>query len=206
MTTPISLQTARALGAHLAERHGATVVEPSDTISLGMRSLLTVLARVSPVIQSVVDELEVRARSVSVTIPTPAGVVIVLSEVAVADPTRYAVTVCHEIQHAKQLEDSGYVQGAVDYVASPELRARAEADAYSVGLYVAHLLSGITPSDEAVRSLSGDLYHLAPDEVELARGVIASHVETIRGGVCPPLSIALEARDWLQEHAPECLV
>ena len=71
MTTPISLQAARALGAHLAERHGATVVEPSDTISLGMRSLLAILARVSPVIESVVDELEVRARSVSVTIPSP---------------------------------------------------------------------------------------------------------------------------------------
>jgi len=201
----ITLEQARALGAHLADRHGATVVEPTDTISVGARALLTVLAHLSPVLQDVADEIEFRARSVSVTLPSPAGAIVVLSESAVADPVRYASTVCHEMQHAQQLDEAGAIQGSIDYVVSAELRARAEADAYAAGVYVCFLLTGIAPSIEALMSLSSDLYHLAPEEVDLARGIIASHLATIRGGICPPIQAALEAMTWLRLNAPDSI-
>lgn len=203
----ITLDVAQALGAHLATLHQTRVVTPDDAIAIGARAMLSALAQVSPVLTSVVDELELRASHVSVTIPTPAGTVIILSPAAVADPTRYAATVAHEHQHAVQLAAGGAVRTSIDYVASPELRARAEADAYAVGLFVAFLLSGTLPTaDEALTSLSGGTYHLAPEEVELARGVLASHLATMGGGFCPPLTVAVEVLAWLRAEHPALVV
>ena len=202
----LTLPIAQALGAHLAAKHGAHVVTPDEAPARAARALLAALARVAPVLSDLAAELEVRANRVSVTVPTPAGPVIVLSPAAVADPLRYAATVAHEMQHAQQLDAGGAVRTSIDYVASPELRARAEADAYAVGLFVRHVLTGSLPrADDAVASLSSDTYHLAPDEVALGRGVLESHLTTMAAGLCPPLTIAVDVLAWLRAEHPELI-
>ncbi len=203
----LSMPQAHALGAHLAGLHRTTIVEPDDAPARVARAILSALGHGVPALASLVADLEVRASRVSVTLPTPGGSLVILSPAAVADPLRYAVTVAHELVHADQRDAAGAVQVAADYLAAPELRARAEADAYSVGLWVAYLLTGVMPTvDAAVTSLASDTYHLAPDEVELGRGVLLSHVETIAQGLAPPLRVAVEALAWLRANAPEAIV
>ena len=203
----LSMPQAHALGAHLAGLHRTTIVEPDDAPARVARAILSALGHGVPALASLVADLEVRASRVSVTLPTPGGSLVILSPAAVADPLRYAVTVAHELVHADQRDAAGAVQVAADYLAAPELRARAEADAYSVGLWVAYLLTGVMPTvDAAVASLASDTYHLAPDEVELGRGVLLSHVETIAQGLEPPLRVAVEALAWLRANAPASIV
>ena len=203
----LTLTQAHALGAHLAGLHRTTIVEPDDAPARVARAILSALGRGVPALASLVADLEVRASRVSVALPTPGGSLVILSPAAVADPLRYAVTVAHELVHAEQRDAAGAVQVAADYLAAPELRARAEADAYAVGLWVAYLLTGVLPTvDAAVQALSSDTYHLAPDEVELGRGVLLSHVETIAQGLAPPLRVAVEVLAWLRANAPEAIV
>ena len=203
----LTLDVSEALAAHLSAKHGAIVVAPDDAPAIAARAILAALGRAVPALSDLVAQLEVRASRVSVTVPTPAGTVIVLSPAAVADPLRYAMTVAHEFQHDQQLDAGGAVRTSIDYLAAPELRARAEADAYAVGMWVAYLLTGVLPTvDDAVASLSSDTYHLAPDEVELGRGVLLSHVETMTQGLAPPLEVAVEVLAWLRAHAPEAIV
>ena len=203
----LTLTQAHALGAHLAGLHRTTIVEPDDAPARVARAILSALGHGVPALASLVADLEVRASRVSVALPTPGGSLVVLSPAAVADPLRYAVTVAHELVHAEQRDAAGAVQVAADYLAAPELRARAEADAYACGLWVAYLLTGVLPTvDAAVQALSSDTYHLAPDEVELGRGVLLSHVETIAQGLAPPLRVAVEVLAWLRANAPEAIV
>jgi hypothetical protein len=203
----LSMPQAHALGAHLAGLHRTTIVEPDDAPARVARAILSALGHGVPALASLVAGLEVRASRVSLTLPTPGGSLVILSPAAVVDPLRYAVTVAHELVHAEQRDAAGAVQVAADYLAAPELRARAEADAYAVGLFVAYLLTGVLPAiDDAVASLSSDTYHLAPDEVELGRGVLLSHVETIAQGLAPPLRVAVEALAWLRANAPASIV
>ena len=202
----LTLDVSKALGAHLASLHGAHVVTPDDAPAIAARAMLSAIARAVPALAGLAAELEVRANRVSVTVPTPAGTVIILSPAAVADPLRYACTVAHEMQHAQQLSAGGAVRTSIDYVASPELRARAEADAYAVGLFVGYLLTGMLPTlDGALASLSSDTYHLAPEEVTLGAGVLASHVATMGAGLAPPLTVAVEVLAWLRAEHPELI-
>lgn len=202
----ISHDLARALGAHLAALHGATIVAPDEAPAVAARAILAALARAVPALSGLVAELETRAARVSVTVPTPAGTVVILSPAAVADPVRYACTVAHEMQHDVQIDQGGAVRTSIDYVASPELRARAEADAYAVGLWVAYLLTGVLPTlDAAIASLSSDTYHLAADEVALGRGVLESHLATMTAGLCPPLTVAVDVLAWLRAGHQELI-
>ena len=198
---PLTTDQARAFADHLAGLHRATIVAPTDPAAVGARAIIAALAHLSPALDQIAADLETHLERVSICIPTPGGSLILLSPSAVADPVRYAMTAAHECQHAAQREALGFGQVIIDYVASPELRARAEADAYSVGLYVAYLLTGVLPTvDAAVASLASDTYHLAPDEVDLGRGVLQSHVETIAQGLAPPLRVAVEALAWIQAN------
>lgn len=201
----LTLDISQALSAHLAALHGAHVVTPDEAPARAARALLSALARAVPALSDLVAELEVRADRVSVTAPTPAGPVIILSPSAVADPERYAATVAHEMQHAVQLHGQAVAQ-SIDYVASPELRARAEADAYAVGLWVHHLLTAQLPTAEmAIASLSSDTYHLAAEEVTLGAGVLASHLATMAAGGVPPLTVAVEVLAWLRAEHPDLI-
>jgi hypothetical protein len=46
-------------------------------------------------------------------------------------------------------------------------------------------------------SLASATYHLAPEDIELARGVVESHLETMAAGLPPPIAVAVEAHAWL---------
>ena len=194
----LTSESARAFADHLASLHRATIVAPTDPAAVGARAIVSALAHLSPALDEIAADLETHLERVSVTIPTPGGSLILLSPSAVADPTRYAMTAAHECQHAAQREALGFGQVIIDYIGSPELRARAEADAYSVGLYVGFLLTGILPlASEAMASLASATYHLAPDDIELARGVVESHLESMAAGLPPPIAVAVEAHAWL---------
>ena len=196
----VTTEEARAFAAHLAALHRATIVAPTDPAAVGARAILSALAHLSPALDEIAMDLGMRLERVSVTIPTPTGSLILLSPSAVADPMRYATTAAHECQHAAQREALGWGQVVIDYVGSPELRARAEADAYCVGLYVGFLLTGILPlASEAMASLASATYHLAPEDIELARGVVESHLETMAAGLPPPITVAVEAHAWLSQ-------
>lgn len=196
----LTTEQARGFADHLAGLHRATIVAPSDPAAVGARAIIAALAHLSPALDEIAADLETHLERVSVTIPTPMGSLILLSPSAVADPTRYALTAAHECQHAAQREALGWGQTIIDYVGSPELRARAEADAYSVGLYVGFLLTGVLPlASEAMDSLAGSTYHLAPEEIELARGVVESHLESMAAGLPPPIAVAVEAHAWLSQ-------
>ena len=196
----LTTEQARAFATHLASLHRATIVAPTDPAAVGARAIVSTLAHLSPVLDSLAADLETHLESVSVTIPTPYGSLVLLSPSAVADPTRYAITAAHECQHAAQREALGWGQVIIDYVGSPELRARAEADAYACGLYVGYLLTGILPlASEAMDSLASATYHLAPEDIELARGVVESHLESMAAGLPPPIAVAVEAHAWLSQ-------
>ena len=194
----LTAENARAFADHLAGLHRATIVAPSDPAAVGARAILSALAHLSPALDEIASDLETHLERVSITIPTPTGSLILLSPSAVSNPALYAMTAAHECQHAAQREALGWGQVVIDYIGSPELRARAEADAYSVGLYVGYLLTGILPlASEAMTSLASVTYHLAPDDIELARGVVESHLESMAAGLPPPIAVAVEAHAWL---------
>lgn len=195
----ITLDQSRALGAHLAARHGGATVLTHD--SPGVALLLAgmrYLSHLSPIVGAVAPDLS----RVSVTLPIPGvGTMIVLSPAAVADPVSYAETIAHECCHSHQAAAVGAFQSDVDYLGSGELRATREAQAYVVGLWVRYLLTGVLPTvEDAMASLASGLYHLAPEEVTLARGIVTSGIETIRGGACPPYHVAVDALAWITEH------
>jgi hypothetical protein len=194
----LTTESARAFADHLAGLHRATIVAPTDPAAVGARAILAVLAHLSPALDALAADLETHLERVSITLATPTGSLILLSPSAVADPMLYAMTAAHECQHAAQRESLGFGQVIIDYIGSPELRARAEADAYSVGLYVGFILTGILPlASEAMSSLASATYHLAPEDIELARGVVESHLETMAAGLPPPIAVAVEAHAWL---------
>ena len=191
----------------LAKIHLTHVMVPTDASAVIARGLLSTLGHLVPApLSSLVESLEASAERVSTTFPTPFGVVIVLSQGAVADPVEYAATIAHEHQHAAQIHARGGIGAAVDYLGSGELRARAEADAYAVGVCVRWLLTGQLPTlDQALAPEASGLYHLDTGEIGLARGVLASHLETMHAGLLPPLSVAREAHAWLAKVHPEAL-
>jgi len=201
----ITLDQSRALGAHLAAGHGGASIYTHDSpvvaLLLGTQRYVT---RLAPIVGAVAPDLS----RVSVTLPLPGvGTVIVLSPDAVATPEAYAETVAHEVTHAHQAAAVGALQSDVDYLGSGELRATREAQAYVVGLWVRYLLTGTLPSvEDAMASLASGLYHLAPEEVALARAIVTSGIETMRGNACPAYAVAVDAWGWLSAHAPEAIV
>lgn len=202
----LSHDQAIALGTHLGGLYGATVLthdSPGVVLALGLFDAATALV---PAVAPVVTALRAPLDRVSLTFPAPAGTVVVLSPAAVATPESYAEVVAHECEHARQIAQVGGTQTAVDYLGSGELRATREAQAYVVGLWVRFLVTGELPTVEsAMSSLTSGLYHLDAEDIELARGVVTSGVETIREGSCPPYEVAAVALLWLRVHAADVL-
>ena len=194
------------LSAYLSERHATHVIGPTDPGAVVAQGVMGILLRLVPAAAPVINLIESANERISTTFPTPLGTFIVLSQAAVATPLEHASTVAHEHQHAVQIHARGGVGAAIDYLGSGELRARAEADAYAVGLAVRWFLLGAVPTDDdAMASLGGGTYHLDTGELDLARGVIASHLASMRAGLCPPITVALEVLSWLRSRHPEAL-
>ena len=196
--TTWTLALTNALRAHLIAWRRATVFRPGDAalvvMSDGYRALSGLLpASVRAVAAPVLDALDERAERTSVTLATPLDPVVVLSPAAVADPITEACTLAHEWCHVRQIAD-GRVASIVDYTEG-ELRARAEADATACALWLRYVLTGALP-DEA--PTLGDLYHLDAGDHELARGVMRSHLATIRAGLVPPLDVCVRLARWLR--------
>lgn len=201
----IAPDTARRLGAHLASVHGYTLAESRSPAVHVARIGLEALATLLPAARPVVDLLALD--TVSRTVPTPWGTLVVLSDAASAEPVEYAETVAHEATHAHQIAALGGWQAAVDYLLSAELRATREAHAYVVGAWVRYLLTGrLASADEACSALAGDLYRLGADEIALARGIVASGLASVQAGSVPPYAVARDVLDWLQREAPDAIV
>ena len=197
-TATWTIALTNALRVHLIAWRRATVFRPGDAalvvMSDGYRALSGLLpASVRAVAAPVLDALDERAERTSVTLATPLDPVVVLSPAAVADPITEACTLAHEWCHVRQIAD-GRVASIVDYTEG-ELRARAEADATACALWLRYVLAGVLP-DEA--PTLGDLYHLDAGDHELVRGVMRSHLATIRAGLVPPLDVCVRLARWLR--------
>lgn len=191
-----------AMRVHLLAWRRATVLRPGDAALVAASGLYRTLSGLLPagvraVASPVLDALDERAERTSVTLATPLDPVVVLSPAAIADPITEACTLAHEWCHVRQVAD-GRIASIVDYT-SGELRARAEADATACALWLRYVLTGVLPGvlpDEA--PTLGDLYHLDAGDHELARGVMRSHLATIRAGLVPPLDVCVRLARWLR--------
>ena len=197
-TATWTIALTNALRVHLIAWRRATVFRPGDAalvvMSGGYRALSGLLpASVRAVAAPVLDALDERAERTSVTLATPLDPVVVLSPAAVADPITEACTLAHEWCHVRQIAD-GRIASVVDYTEG-ELRARAEADATACGLWLRVVLTGDLPVEAPTL---GDLYHLDAGDHELARGVMRSHLATIRAGLVPPLDVCVRIARWLR--------
>ena len=193
-----TLALTNALRVHLLAWRRATVLRPGDPALSAVSGLYRSLAGLLPagvraVASPVLDALDERAERTSVTIATPLDPVVVLSPAAVADPITEACTLAHEWCHVRQIAD-GRIASVVDYT-SGELRARAEADATACALWLRYVLTGVLPAEAPTL---GDLYRLDAGDHELARGVLRSHLATIRAGLVPPLDVCVRIARWLR--------
>ncbi len=199
---------ADTLTRELAARFGATVLAPSDTVPRIVRALLSALSTGLPGAGVVVDALLARADHTSVTIPLLAGgCLIVLAPQHVADPLTRCEVVCHEMQHAAVIARDADLDVIVDYLGSGELRGLREAEAYCVGLWTRYLLTGEAPTLDGVRaSLASDAYHLDAGDQATALSTMESHLDTIRAGAVPPLSVCRAVLEVLRAHHLEAIV
>ncbi len=192
IATSLSETALRAWRPALVVRPGS--VEHTIATTL-YRALIGALpAALRGVSSIVLGSLEERSATTTVTIATPLDPVIVLSPAAVADPVTEAATLAHEWCHVAQVAHAGRVQSVVDYLGSGELRAQRVADAAAAGVWMRYVLTGALPDDAP--SLA-DLYRLDAGDAALARSIIASHLATIRAGVCPPLDVCVRLAQWL---------
>jgi hypothetical protein len=193
---------ARGLADHLASVRGLTIVEPGNPYRralMGGASLALRLVGIDPA--PLVDRME----RTSACLPLGVGnrSLVLLSDHAVSDAVTFAAVVSHEGHHDAQEDEAGHLRGAWDYLASAEVRAKRDADAYAVGIFVRYLLTGEPVEDHgALASLESGPYHLGPGEVSLCRGLLLSHLASMRAGVCPPLSTAALALAYLRAHHP----
>ena len=196
------------LTTHCEARYACTIVTRDEgPVGVALDIVRTLARLISPALAAALDTLDVATGRVSTTLPLPTGTLIVLSPAAVADALAHARTLIHEAVHARQIQDLGGWQATVDYLGSGELRALREAHACVAAAWLEYLLTGELPTDpsDVVRSLESHLYLLNEGERELARGIAASNLETIREGGIPPLHVCLDLLGWLREHAPEAL-
>ena len=202
----ISMEHARALGAHLAAQHGATILHPDDVVPHAVLVALDIADDYLPALAPITEALLKRLEHVSVTLPTPMGTVILLSRAACADPLSYARTVTHECIHAEQIARRGGPGIVVDYALSQSLRAANEGNGYGGGLGMHWLLTGeVLDASGPVASLSTDTYLLDAAAILLGGGIVSVHVDTMRAGLLPNLSTVVTAYRWLRAHAPEAL-
>lgn len=202
----LSMTVFQAYTEHLSATRGVTVVGPDDPV----RRVVVEGARVGLRLAGL-DPEPILGRLDTLSVCLPLGVggrsLVLLSRAAMADPARAVETLAHEAHHDRQSDDGGHVRHAWDYATSAELRARYEAEAYAVGLWARYLLTGQRPEvHDSLVSLGGGTYHIGEGDLSLAAGVLTSHVDTIRVGLCPPLSTAVELLAWLRLRYPEAIV
>jgi len=112
----------------------------------------------------------------------------------------------HECQHVFQSRNDGPLTFATRYLTSATSRAHYEADAYRVGMELAHWRYGSVADTEPTR-LAEKLraYNCGDSEVAFVREYLEASLETVReGGV---ISLASQrALVWLEQHGQELRV
>lgn len=203
----LSLDLARDCARSLAADRNVTLLYPddldarlADASKLAGAHAALVLALVRPL-------LALASKKVAgVTTWVPGvGVIVVLTSSALVDGVTLLAVIVHELVHARQIEASGPIQTAVDYVGSGELRALREAEA-SVGLWLRYVVTGVRPSPDDAGVVASDLYHLDPNDKDFAREVVKGVLSVIDTGAVPPHSVARAALAWLRGHAPEAII
>jgi hypothetical protein len=199
---------AATLTRELSARYSSTVVGPDHVAAVVARGLLRALSAAIPGAGAVVDAILARADHTSVTIPLLAGgCLVVLAPQHTADALVRCEVVAHEHQHAAVIARDADLDVIVDYLGSGELRGLREAEAYAVGLWTRYLLTGQVPTlDGARASLASDAYHLDDGDQATALSTLESHVDTIRAGAVPPLSVCRAVLEVLQQHHPDAIV
>lgn len=205
----IDLATAKALVEHLASLHAATIHPPDGLLQQATRFALGALGAGVPMAKPVVDVAVGHVDRWSVTFPVldTHTSAILLSPSHVIEPVRYAEVGTHEVWHGAIIQRDGW-QWVADYLLSSELRAEREAGAVVVQRFVRLLLTGedIPDVGEATRVLLAGAYHLQAGDGLFAQAQVASGLETMRNGLVPPYSVAVEARDWLKSHARDAIL
>lgn len=203
----ISLDTARACASDLCRARGALIVDPADAAPWlrTLEAAVSLIPGAGPVLTTVRGLIAGAAESVAgLTVPSPWGSAILLTERAMVDgPTLFSVAL-HELVHDAQAKAVGAGQAAVDYL-DAELRALREGEAGGVGLWVRHLVTGARPSPDDAGVVRSSLYHLDAHRRAFGRAVVESSLATIDTGAVPPHSVARAALEWLREHEPEAI-
>ena len=105
-----------------------------------------------------------------------------LSPAAYADPLELLATAAHELSHVGQLRAGGPMW-CLDYLAVPEARGAAEAEAYAATMVVRCQIGGVDIAQaegDANAALAG--YGLPASELALAKAIILSTSETLAAG------------------------
>ena len=203
----LSLDTARACARDLCAARSTLLLDPADArpwLST-LEGALALIPGAGPVLATVRGLISGAAEQVAgLTLPTPWGTAILLTDRATVDGATYLSTVAHEGVHGRQIVTVGAGQSAADYL-HPELRALREAEAGGVGLWVRHLVTGETPSPDDAGVVRSSLYHLGADDRAFGRAVVESLLAPIVVGAVPPHSVARDVLAWLQEHAAESI-
>jgi len=134
------------------------------------------------------------------------GSLVLVSEYAMSSPIIYAKTITHEGTHDHQSDRNGHTRNAWDYVVSSEVRAQREAEAYVADLAIGFTLTGqLVDVHSVLQALGGPTYHMSRGSLALAGGLVKGAVESMQNGICPPVSTAKWAVEWVHKNAPECV-
>lgn len=209
----MDIEIARACVAHTAKEGGATVIDPrngSDAEWVGLiYSVMKSIVRLVPSTGGVFDAVDSAVRdaseSISVTVPTPAGPLVILSKAAVSDGVELFSVGLHECVHVSQINDHGGIQSGIDYLCG-ELRGFREAEASGVGMWARFVVTGKMPRPEDASVLTSSLYHLSASEKSLSLGGVRSVLGTASMGLVPPFRAAISAINWLRKHSPESIL
>ena len=207
----LTMAQAKAVGADLAQEYRLTIVESDSPLVkvtvTALKVLLALIPVVGPLAIVAITKAEENFGRVSVTLPLPwGGSLVILSDYATDTPEDYLCTVTHEAGHGKHTLDIGGWQAAVDYLASVEMRAAAEAMPYALGLWVRYLLTGVVPDASGPHaSLASNTYHLPVEHQHLAHDQIESNLATIRNGLPPPIATAVFVLASMRRHCPAAI-
>lgn len=204
----LTMDTARACARDLAAARGALIVDPADAAPWlrTLEAAVSLIPGAGPVLTTVRGLIAGAAESVAgLTVPSPWGSAILLTERAMVDgPTLFSVAL-HELVHDAQADAVGAGQVAVDYT-DAELRALREGEPGGIGLWGRYLVTGVRPSPDDAGVVRSALYHLDAPMRAFGRAVVESSLVTIDTGAVPPHSVARAALAWLREHAPEAIL
>lgn len=205
----ISMDQARAMGAHFGTLYRAQIIYPDSLVAQIARAAILALRAKSPEIDAlgnlIGDQLD--HTSLTTFVP-PVGTVIVIAPDHARDPFVLAKVSTHEAEHAYDLQQNGVIQEVSNIVGSNELNANSEGRAGAAGeIWMHYFLTGVVPDVEgSVESLRSWIYHLPETNIAEARAVLRSNAASALGKARPHIESARAALAWLQANAPELIV